>query len=379
MPTFITHWKLNEKFTVIPQVKYYNQIPWTYGSNDSGGKDFNVRATRILTQLDAMYDFSRKVNVTFGAVYFQDEGTDLLTGDLFAGNKSLVMNNYALFAQGLFKHRLANATLGFRYEKNNRYGAAFVPRIALTKKIQNLHFKILYSQAFRAPSLQNVNIALNGDIKPEKSNVFEVELGYQFTPEMVLSVNAFSINTKDVLIYSSEGEDDNFTEWYENYSKSGSNGVEVVYSIRKKSWYANFTYSFSQAIDDNTVTTYEVPGKSQYVGFSKNKITLNTNFYLTPKLSLNPTFIYASQRYAYTTIDLDANPVLESLDPYLLVNAFLNYKGLFLPGLNVGFGVYDITNERPDIPEAYNGGYAPIPGRSREYVAKLSYQINFKN
>lgn len=370
--------KVNDKLQLVPQVKYYNQIPWTFGSRESGEKDFSARATRLLTQLDAMYDFSRKVHGTFGLVYFQDQGTDLLAGDLFNGNKTLKLNNFAFFAEGLFKHRLANATVGFRYEKNNRYGAAFVPRIALTKKIQNLHFKLLYSQAFRAPSLQNINIALDGVIKPEKSNVFEIEVGYQFTPEMLLSVNAFSINTRNVLVYGSEGEGDDFSEWYENSAKSGSNGVEVVYSIRKKVWYAHLTYSYSQSIKDNTVATYEVPDQRQYVGFPKNKITLNTNFNLTSKLTFNPTFLYASARYAYTTIDVDDNPVLSKLDPYLMANAFLNYRGLFVPGLNVGVGVYDVANAKPGIAQAYNGGYAPIPGRSREYVVKINYQINFK-
>ena len=370
--------KVNDKLQLVPQVKYYNQIPWTFGSRESGEKDFSARATRLLTQLDAMYDFSRKVHGTFGLVYFQDQGTDLLAGDLFNGNKTLKLNNFAFFAEGLFKHRLANATVGFRYEKNNRYGAAFVPRIALTKKIQNLHFKLLYSQAFRAPSLQNINIALDGVIKPEKSNVFEIEVGYQFTPEMLLSVNAFSINTRNVLVYGSEGEGDDFSEWYENSAKSGSNGVEVVYSIRKKVWYAHLTYSYSQSIKDNTVATYEVPDQRQYVGFPKNKITLNTNFNLTSKLTFNPTFLYASARYAYTTIDVDDNPMLSKLDPYLMANAFLNYRGLFVPGLNVGVGVYDVANAKPGIAQAYNGGYAPIPGRSREYVVKINYQINFK-
>jgi outer membrane receptor for ferrienterochelin and colicin len=371
-------WKVNDKFQLVPQLKYYNQVPWTFGSRESGEKDFNVRATRLLTQLDATYDFSRKIHVTFGGLFFQDEGTDLLAGDLFDGNKTLTLNNYAFYAEGLFKHRLANATVGFRYEKNNRYGAAFVPRIALTKKIQNFHFKILYSQAFRAPSLQNINIALDGEIKPEKSNVFELELGYQFTPEMLLAVNAFSIKTNDVLVYGSEGEGDDFSEWYENSSKSGSNGIEVVYSIRKKGWYANLTYSYSQSIKDNTVITYEVPDQRQYVGFPKNKITLNTNFNLTSRLTFNPTLLYASERFAYTSIDGEGNPVLGKLDPYLLANAFINYRNLFVDGLNFGVGVYDIGNTRPAIPQAYNGGYAPIPGRSREYVIKVNYQINFK-
>jgi outer membrane receptor protein involved in Fe transport len=70
-------------------------------------------------------------------------------------------------------------------------------------------------------------------------------------------------------------------------------------------------------------------------------------------------------------------PQLGKLDPYVLANAFLNYRNA-LPGLTVGAGAYDIFNAKPAIPQAYNGDYAPIPGRSREYVVKLSYQLNFK-
>jgi outer membrane receptor for ferrienterochelin and colicin len=270
--------------------------------------------------------------------------------------------------------------VGFRFEKNNRYAGAFVPRIALTKKIENFHFKILYSKSFRSPSLQNVQLDTTG-AKPERSNVYELELGYQFTPEMLLAVNAFHISTKDIIIYGSKGDGDSFKEWYENYAKSGSKGIELVYSIRQKTWYGNLTYSFSQAINDNTVDKYVVSQtKKQYVGFASHKVTLNTNFYLRPKFSFNPTFIFVGKRYAFTTFDEDGNPVSTALDPYVLANAFLNYKDL-VPGLTLGAGVYDIFNVHPAIPQAYNGGagaYAPIPGRSREYVVKLSYQINFE-
>ncbi len=272
--------------------------------------------------------------------------------------------------------------MGFRYEKNNRYGAAFVPRLALTKKIENFHFKLLYSQAFRAPSIQNINLALNGKVKPERSDVIELELGYQFTPEMLLSVNVFSITTKNVLIYHLDNSVTPFVEWYENDHKSGTQGVEVVYSIRKKGWYATATYSYNQAISSNTVATYAVTDHdNQYVGMPLHKATINTNFYLTPKLSFAPSFIFASARYAYTSVSVgyegDGTPQLGKLEPYVLANGFLNYRDA-LPGLTVGAGVYDIFNARPAIPQAYNGDYAPIPGRSREYVVKLSYQLNFK-
>jgi outer membrane receptor for ferrienterochelin and colicin len=367
--------EISEKVNLTPRIQYLNQIPWRYDYPETPETDFEVRALRTLGQLDGDYAVSRKLNLNFGALYFTDRSVDLLIDETM-----LKLNNVAVYAQALLKHRLANATVGFRFEKNNRYAGAFVPRIALTKKIENLHFKALYSASFRSPSLQNVQLDTTG-AAPERSNVFEFELGYQFTPEMLLSLNAFHISTRDVIIYGSEGEGDDFNEWYESYDKSGSKGFELVYSIRKKRWYSHLTYSFSQAISDNTVDKYAVPQTSQqYVGMSAHKVTLNTNFYLTQKLSFNPTLVVLGPRYAYTTINENEEPVATRMEPFFLANVFLNYRNL-IPGLTLGTGVYDLFNNRPGIPQAYNGGsgaYAPIPGRSREFLVKLSYQVNFK-
>lgn len=367
--------KLSDKFQLTPRIQYLNQIPWFYDYPETPEPDFEVRALRTLGQVDGNYDISRKVTLNFGALYFTDKSIDLSVDETM-----LTLNNVAVYAQALLKHRLANATVGFRFEKNNRYDGAFVPRIALTKKIQNLHFKVLYSASFRSPSLQNVQLDTTG-ATPEKSNVFEFELGYQFTPEMLLALNAFHISTRDVIIYGSEGEGDSFNEWYESYEKSGSKGFEIVYSIRKKKWYSNLTYSFSQAISDNSVDKYVAPQTDkQYVGMAAHKVTLNTNVYVTAKLSINPTFIMAGKRYAYTSVDDNFEPVSTTLDPYILANIFCNYRNM-IPGLTLGAGIYDVFNERPGMPQAYNGGsgaYGPIPGRSREVVVKLSYQVNFK-
>jgi outer membrane cobalamin receptor len=371
---------VNKKLTITPQLKYYHQVPWEWGARDTGEKYFHASAVRTSEQIDLNYDVTRKLNFNFGALHFTDKGEDLLSDTLFDGKKTMQLTNYAFYFQGLFKHRLFNATFGFRYEKNNRYGAAFVPRFAITKKIQNFHFKLLYSQAFRAPSIQNINIARGGDIKPEKSNVYEAELGYQFTPEMLFTINAYSITTRNILTYGSEvTADADFTEWYTNATKSGTRGFEIIYSIRKKVWYAHLTYSYSWAIKvDSTLQTYVVPQTAhQYACMPAQKITLNTNFYVTPKFTVNPTLIMVGKRYAYTSVDDDEEPIAGKLKPYLLANVFINYKNIF-PGLTAGLGVYDLLNQKPALPQAYSGGYTPIPGRSREYVLKVSYQLNFK-
>lgn len=365
---------LSPKLTLTPQFVYNNQVPWEYTLFEDGfdptESTFEVEASRLFGQLNAQYNVSRKVNMNFGSVYFQDRSTDRLMDE-----KLLTLNNIAFYYQALFKHRLANATVGFRFEKNNRYDGAFVPRVALTKKIENVHFKLLYSKAFRAPALENVLLDTTG-AKPEKSDVFEFELGYQFTPEMLLSINAFSISTRDIIIYGSEGGEN---EWYENYEKSGSRGIELVYSIRKKNWYSTLTYSYNHALNDNTVEKYNVPQtRDQFVGMAAHKVTMNTNFALTSNLRLNVGGVYSGKRYAYVAIDED-ELVSEKIDPYVLVNLFLNYK----PNSNfsIGAGVFDLLDERPSIPQAYKADgdtYSPIPGRSREFTLKLSYAIPFK-
>lgn len=366
---------MNDNLSITPRLQYLNQIPWYYDYPETDGIDFEVKAKRMLGQVDGDWNVSRKVNVNFGALYFQDKSIDSETDD-----EMLTLNNVAFYTQALFKHRLANATVGFRFEKNNRYNGAFVPRIGLTKKIENLHFKVLYSSSFRSPSLQNVSLDTTG-AKPERSNVFEFELGYQFTPEMLISLNAFHITTRDVIIYSSAGEGESFEEVYESDDKSGSKGIELVYSIRKEKWYGSLTYSFNQAINDNTVEKYMVPQTTkQYVGMPQYKITGTLNVNITSALTANTTFIASGKRYAYTELNVEDEPVATELNPYVISNLFLNYKNL-IPGFTLGAGVYDLFNERPGVVQAYNGGigaYAPIPGRSREYVIKLSYQLSFK-
>ncbi|GHM99837.1 outer membrane protein [Cytophagales bacterium WSM2-2] len=365
--------KATDKLTITPQFVYMNQIPWAWGTVSDGGYALRARATRSLINLTTNYNVSRKINIVGGAVYFADKGSDLLPGNTYFGGSDFKMDNYAIFAQGLLKHRLANITIGARYEKNSLAGDAFVPRLALTKKIENFHFKLLYSQAFRSPAIENQHRTLAGKVVPEKSNVGEIELGYQFTPEMLFSINAFLLNTQNVIIYQFI---DNSNEGYQNFSKSGSSGIELVYSLRKKSWNMNLNYSFAQANSNSTVTTYMVPQtNAQFAGMPASKGVAVVNYSLTKKLSWNATMIYSGKRYAYTQYDTNGDPEAVALDPYVLLNTFLNYE---TGGIVIGVGAYDLFNQKPVIPQAYNGNYAPIPGRSTEFVVKISYQLDFK-
>jgi outer membrane cobalamin receptor len=373
--------KLNQKVTLTPTLFYTNQIPWetTERSNDADAFVYKINTQRTKANLTAVYDISRKINLTAGAEYFYDFARNKYGEDYFGKDKNEVYyQTGSVFAQGLLKHRLANITLGFRYDKHNAFGSAFVPRFALTKRFNNFHFKALYSHAYRAPGIENINF--NTAIKPEHSQISELELGYQFTPDMLLAVNLYNIATKDIIIYTSNLLDDgSYVENYQNYNRSGTRGLEAIYKIQQPRWYANLSYSFYQAIAGHTVDAYRVAAKpGLFVSFPAHKFTANGNLQIGSHLRLSPAIIYSSERYGYTSLDEEGNAVLDRFAPYLLANLFVGYDNLVCKGLDVGLGIYDIFNTKQPLLRAYQSEVDYLPGRNRELVVKLSYRFSFQ-
>src|SRR5204862_8319250 len=131
-----------------------------------------------------------------------------------------------------------NVTLGARYDYNNAYGHAFVPRAGVTKKIGKAHLKLLYSNAFRAPSIENINKAYLGEIKPEKSRIIELEAGFQLSKSMMITGNVFDITTKNPIVYFAYDsiQDD---EAYKNLPQTGTQGFEIEYKAKGKWGFIN--------------------------------------------------------------------------------------------------------------------------------------------
>ncbi len=372
---------IGKKLIVAPSVYYTSQVPWSRQTvtDTSATYDYQVRAQRMKTNITASYDFTRRINLITGVEYFHDRAHSLQDDDNFGeGIASVGYHNLAFFGQGLMKHPWANVTLGFRYDKHNAFGAAFVPRLALTKRINQFHFKALYSHSYRAPGIENIN--LNENIRPEKSSTAELELGYQFTKDMLLAFNAYRIHTNDVIIYSYMDLDDGgYLEAYDNYQRTGTQGIEVIYKVKRSHWYANASYSFYQADRKHTVETYRVAEDPHlFVAFPAHKISINGSAALARNLWFSPSWVYVSERFGYDAVDSEATPILNRFDPYTTIHLFLNYDHLLTHGLSFGMGVYNLLNIKTPTVQAYNGDYGPIPGKSREISVKLSYEFSFK-
>jgi outer membrane receptor for ferrienterochelin and colicin len=372
--TLKNEFKVNPRFSVTPFVTYTRQRPWRQFYTEDREDYFDNIARRIKGGVFGSYDVSKRLNVVVGTEYSQDYAESLMDPEYFDGEKNVTFNMYSFYSQALFRHPFVNITGGFRVDKHNAFGAAFVPRVALTKRFGNFHFKTLASGSYRAPGIDNINLA--NDIKPERSVVFELEAGYQLTPDMLLSINGFVINTKDIIVFANidlgGGE---FDQLYENSRRFGSRGAEVTYTFRKNKWLLETTYSYYQS-GTSTVERYAVPDNDRlFIAFPQHKLGFMAGYSITGALSVNVTANHFSKRYAYTELDEDDIPAVTQLDPYTLINANVRYTNAFIKGLSLSAGVFDLLDERPVTPQAYNGDVAPIPGRSREFTFKVIYTI----
>ena len=277
--------------------------------------------------------------------------------------------NYIGYGQILLDTSIVNVTVGARYEYHSRYQGSFVPRLGLTKVIGSFHAKLLLAQAFRSPVIEN--ISTNYTIVPEKTNSAEAEIGFQMTDWSLVTANVFYLKLTDAIAYDYIGG----TEIYVNNPQTGAVGAEVQLVARAPEWgFANLSYAYYDTANMNQVPEYALGNDSHaLIGFANHKFTFNSSFHIVDHLSIAPTAIVLSPRrgFLYTQDNMSQTGWTG------LVNLFVWWRDIGnVRGLDLGVGAYNIFAANLTFVQAYNTdgqNHAPIPGLSREYLARLSY------
>ncbi|MFI5204599.1 MAG: TonB-dependent receptor plug domain-containing protein, partial [Flavobacteriales bacterium] len=372
-------WKINSKLQLTPRFSFKKQTPWKTAA-DSSTEEYNKSASRMLGNLTLSYNPTRAINILAGGEYYSDLAKDFVDSSYFSNDEQeITYSNYSVFFQGLVKVYIGsgdpfNFILGARYDKHNVYGDAFVPRVGITKRFNKLHFKTLYSNSFRAPAIENINLAVDGIIRPEKTAVIEVELGYQIGRNSILTINLFDISTKDPIVYFFD--DSTEADTYSNVLiTSGTRGIEAEFKTRGKWGYFSFNYSYYTANGKERIDYYSVEANtSSLLGLANHKITANVCLHVNSYLTLNISGTMLGKRYGYLSID-DKDTTYEQaeFDPVILANAYVNFEPKKIPGFSMGVGVYDILQSEYSFIQPYNGGHAVMPGPSREIIFRLGY------
>lgn len=357
-------------WTITPKVNFNHQDP--YKERDEFFL-YDKTYDRYKESLTAAYDWSSEVSLLAGAEVQQDYARvsdDTPAGSLWPnGGRAIGYRTQAYFAQAQAGSAWGTVVAGGRYEYNSASKDSLVPRVAWTKVWDRLNMKALYSQAFRAPSIENIR--LNPAIRPERMTTYELETGYRFRDDLYASLALFDMTIRNAIVYHNDPLTN--TESYSNDGPTGSRGAEVVGRWKGSRGYADASYSFYSATK-NRVPFYAVPGHGgALLGWPMHKVAVNASVALGAGFSANPSAVWLAERYGYSGLDRAGNPASGRFPNAVLLGFFLRKNDAFVRGLDLSAGVSDLLASGYSYIQPYNGGHSPLPGPSREVSVKAGY------
>jgi len=270
-------------------------------------------------------------------------------------------DNLAFFAQAALDMDIFNLVAGGRLDRNSHSGSSFVPRLAVTKLVNDFNFKAIYSGAFRAPSIENIR--LTPDIKPERTTTAELEAGYKVSENLFMSANAFDITIKHPIVFFFDGQ-----EHYGNFPRTGTRGCGAGLKFKENGNYVELGFSAYSAAK-NRAGVYETPSDSSaMLAFPRYKAVLSSRYQLTKKLTVSPSLIYLSKRYGFLSAGKTrAYGALTQADIYFAM------KDCFARNLELGLGAHNLFGASYSYIQAYDSGHMPLPAESREILLRAAY------
>ncbi len=166
-------------------------------------------------------------------------------------------NNSFVFIQDVW--HLSNdweLTSGLRYDDYNDFGDTWNPRLALVWSARHdLTLKLLYGQAFRAPSFaefrnQNNPVALgNNELNPEEMETIELAFDYRPQDNLRLGVNLFTYEWDDIIRFT---PDPGGTFTAQNIGEQDGYGLEFEFDWKiNREFYMLGNYAFQHSEDQN--------------------------------------------------------------------------------------------------------------------------------
>jgi outer membrane cobalamin receptor len=373
---------------ITPQVQFNQQLPWEQTTEEARltAKSYKITSERLKSGLTASVDFTPQLNFLGGFEYISDKNhideqlddTNAHVPFVKTGTDDADFDSRAYIAQVLYNTDLFTAVAGARYESPGFTKSSFVPRFGVTKAEKTWHAKALYAEAFRSPSLQNINNDPD-PIRPEKTKTYEVEAGTATTGNSYLTANIFVTQIKDPIVYYYTTGDQ-----YANFGEVGTSGAELDWRWKMKGGQVQLGYSY-YTVNHSNVSTYKVTDHDDaLLGMAQHKAVINA-WMDTGLLGwrLNPSLNFIGKTYGYEYSDESAAMELHAESERWLANLYFSNANLGLKGLEVGFGIFNLLDQRNRYIQPYTfdtaqtSGHSPVPGPSREFMARIDYSLNF--
>lgn len=266
-----------------------------------------------------------------------------------------------------------STTLGVRYDYGSRYAGTFNPRVGLVYQPQdNTTFKLLYGEAFRAPSPMDTSEiygifsgkegtqytskffrAPNLNLKPEKSRTLQFELNHFFNKDFNISLSGYYTRLKNTILAVDDKTPVQFIPGGD-ISKTESNqnlGSSYIYGFELSS---NYAYKLTDNINLNLWGNYTYTNGRDSRRDSAVKSSL---MYVAPhKAKLGVTVSYLDDYFATLKVRTIGRTTTGIADP-VYQDRKLKAQGYTVLDLHLGAKVYQGLSANLDFYNLLNKQY----------------------
>mgnify|MGYP000167995186 FL=1 len=164
-------------------------------------------------------------------------------------------------------------TAGIRWDHFEDFGEATTPRLALVwEPLHNLTAKLLYGEAFRAPSFaelyfrNNPSALGNPDLKPEEIETWELAFDYRPNFDTGLKLSFFTYEATDLIAIVAQGS----ARQYQNARNQDGYGLELELDWKATERLSlNSSYSWQHSEDADTgIVVADAPAHQTYLDLS---------------------------------------------------------------------------------------------------------------
>ena len=287
--------------------------------------------------------------------------------DTLSYNKNITRNMGAVFLQEIWEISAYDTlTLGIRYDHYDDFGGSTNPRAGYVHEFKNeMIVKLLYGQAFRAPSynelytVNNPGVAGNENLDPETIETFEAAVEIPFLKYFNLNVSYFYNTIDDLIRIDATSPKD--PPPFDNVSdESTIQGVEteLTFELGKNSYgFINASYQDSQDMDGN---------KLPYVAEWMANAGYNHEFFRILNANINVSWIGERSRSSVETRDAPGPSTL--VDITLIARNF--YQSLEIRG-----SVYNIFDKNFIAPTNRSELNYDYPLHKRMVLVEMLYKF----
>lgn len=362
------------------RVTYQYQLPWfNLNSTDPEITQSNTISQKLQTSVGHEHKFNSHFTLNSGIQLYRQSGRIFDSGLTYYINdeNTIVIDDIAAYSEMNYTSRAGIIKLGGRVEKNSLSETLFSPRFTYNKIFNRFYTKFLYSNAFKIPTLQNVNFGPDDiDVKHETVQSLEITLGFANSTHSNFEIAGFHTGIVNPIVYASD------TIQYDNYlnrPSTGTHGIEARFMSSLKKMTVSGGACFYRVNANTDVPEMEVYSdhREAYLALPRFRASGQMLLRFSKNLSASCAVVVQGKNYSYERSEIgDGSTELMQHKSEVLIHTGIQFTPEHLNALRMRIGVNNLTDAKYYVSSPAVNGPGSMPVLARQFYLQLQYRIN---